>query len=75
MLAVGSAMQDWYQMGIEARESALDAHGESLPCVAIAWQFVVANPQIFGDCEMWPKGFPVAIPAAFRDGYTMGATA
>tara|TARA_R110000868_G_scaffold241646_1_gene497154 strand:- start:613 stop:843 length:231 start_codon:yes stop_codon:yes gene_type:complete len=62
---------DWQSIGIQARESALDAHGELVP-VAIAWSFVSSNPEIFGDCDEWPDTFPETPPLAFRVAYEFG---
>ena len=74
---IGASVQDWYQMGLDARESALDAFGDiaSLPPDLSAWQFVLDNPEIFGDCEEWPKDFPAAMPRDFRAAYNSGEVA
>lgn len=68
--AIGS-IQDWYALGVAARESFEDAHGRAATSrdSVIAWSFVVDNPEMFGDCEEWPKAFPDRMPVYFRQGF------
>ncbi len=46
-------MIDWTALGLELRQLALDAHDGELPDVAIAYRFLLANPECFGQSE-WP---------------------
>ena len=68
---IGSSIQDWHEMGVTARESFEDAHGRTATPqdAAIAWSFVLDNPEMFGDCEIWPKAFPTTAPVYFRMGF------
>lgn len=54
------------QLGHALRESALDAHGGDLPPIAIAYEFLLDNPECFADFAsigmdgepIWPADMP-----------------
>ena len=60
---------DWSALGIELRQSALDAHEGVLPAASIAYDFLLANPECFGRGDRWPEDMPARPPPELAAAY------
>lgn len=69
-MAITNAI-NWTSLGRDLRQSARDAHGDEIPSVHFAYDFLLANPECFIDDEEWPAEMPsepgIELIAAYYD--------